>query len=97
MGRFSDQIKKITKDSNNTKDLTEVENKSLESLEPSSRVVFFGGYEGSDIQIPYSYYELQNIFGKEVIKEESVRFIHEAKKYGDIKFVKEIKNVQEEK
>ena len=70
MGRFSDQIKKITKDSNNTKDLTEVENKSLESLEPSSRVVFFGGYEGSDIQIPYSYYELQNIFGKEVIKEE---------------------------
>ena len=89
MGRFSEQIKRITKDSNNTKDLTEVENKSLESLVPSGKVVFFGGYEGSDQQIPYTYEELHNIF-KEIKDEQAIRFYHEAKKYGKYKFIKEV-------
>ena len=88
MGRFSKQIKRITKDSNNTKDLPEVENKSFESLVPTGKVVFFGGYEGSNEQIPYSYYELQNIFNQ-TTDEEAVRFYHEAKKHGQIKFIKE--------
>ena len=54
----------------------------IEKIESSDRVVFFGGYEGSNEQIPYSYYELQNIFNQ-TTDEEAVRFYHEAKKLGE--------------
>jgi len=85
MGRFS----KMANDSNDAIDSTNHKNKSLASLVPSDKVVFFGGYEGSDIQIPYTYEELHNIF-KEIKDEQAIRFYHEAKKYGKYKFIKEV-------
>ena len=89
MGRFLKQLKRLTNNSNYTNDSINHKNESLESLVPSGKVVFFGGYEGSDQQIPYTYEELHNIF-KEIKDEQAIRFYHEAKKYGKYKFIKEV-------
>ena len=89
MGRFSKQLKRLTNNSNYTNDSINHKNESLESLVPSGKVVFFGGYEGSDQQIPNTYEELHNIF-KEIKNEQAIRFYHEAKKYGKYKFIKEV-------
>tara|TARA_Y100001938_G_C8014074_1_gene391618 strand:- start:698 stop:1030 length:333 start_codon:yes stop_codon:yes gene_type:complete len=68
---------------------TNVEN--VENVEPIKNVVFFGGYEGSDVQLPYTYAELEHLF-KDGATASAIRFIHEAKKYGDFKFIKQIKD-----
>ena len=71
------------------------DNPSSVSSVDNSKVIFYASVEGTNEKVPYSYYDLKNIF-KEDFTDDSIRFIHMAKKYGDIKFIKEVKEPKQQ-
>ena len=78
-----------------TTDKTDKAEKGKNTTNPSSvssvtngEIKFYAYSEGSNQRVDYSYKELQHIFGGN-FSEKTLRFIHEAKKYGEINFVQE--------
>ena len=82
-------INKYTTDStDNTDNSNTTNNKQSVNSVTNGEIKFYAYSEGSNQRVDYSYKELQHIFGKD-FSEKTLRFIHEAKKYGEINFVQE--------
>ncbi len=77
-----------TDNSDNSDNSNNTNIKYSESSVANAEIKFYAYSEGSNQRVDYSYKELQHIFGKD-FSEKTLRFIHEAKKYGEINFVQE--------
>ena len=73
----------------NTDNPNNINNKMSVKSVDKSKVIFYASVEGTNEKVPYSYSDLENTF-KEGFTDDSIKFIHMAKKYGEIKFIKEI-------
>jgi len=89
-----------------TTDKTDKADKGKNTDNPSSvssvdnpKVIFYASLEGTNEKVSYSYYELKHTF-KEGFTDDSIRFIHMAKKHArdgkGIKFIKEIKEPKQQ-
>lgn len=75
----------------NTDNSNSINNKQSVKSVDKSKVIFYASVEGTNEKVPYSYSDLENTF-REGFTDDSIKFIHMAKKYGEIKFIKEINN-----
>jgi len=93
INKYTTDITENTDNSNNTNT-----KKSVNSVD-NPKVIFHASLEGTNERVPYSYYELKHTF-KEGFTDDSIRFIHMAKKHArdgkGIKFIKEIKEPKQQ-
>ena len=81
--------------SDNSENSKNTNNEYSESSEDSKKIIFYASLEGTNQKVPYSYEELIHIF-REGFTESRLIFIHESKKYGDIRFIKEVKEPRQQ-
>jgi len=84
-----------TDSTDNTDNSNSINNKQSVNSVDKRKIVFYASLEGTNQKIPYTYKELIHIF-REGFTESRLIFIHEAKKYGDINFIKEIKEPKQQ-
>ena len=81
-----------TDNTDKAEEVKNTDNPSSVSSVDNLKVIFYASVEGTNEKwVPYSYHDLENTF-KEGFTNDSIRFIHMAKKHGEIKFIKEINN-----
>ncbi len=84
-----------TDNTDKAEEVKNTDNPSSVSSVDKSKIIFYASVEGTNEKVPYSYQDLENTF-KEGFTDDSIKFIHMAKKHGEIKFIKEIKEPKQQ-